>query len=263
MEAKNSPAEGDGDMAYRRLDYQQYFIDTSEDYNHTGKARRPIHYTSKLYESGRLARFLGIRNEVNYEMHFEPDRNVIQINFQKTNGGSDWFSNVAEFSSKYYDAFEFDGAPLTLYVHHGWGNMYKSIKHEIRDGWSALIAAHPTAETEIVGWSLGSGQAMLCCQDLNYNFGLRSHVFTFGSVRPFQARKGGEERLKKYLASLYVECRNFAIGNDIVTYMPPFRGFSMMNREDIGGQRRTLFRLLNPLRFHTIYDDPALYAGKE
>ena len=263
MDAERRAPEGDEDVAYRRLDYQQYFIDTSEDYNHTGKARRPILYSAKTYQSGALARFLGIRNEVNYEMHFEPERNVIQIHFQKTTGGADWFSNVAEFSSKYYDAFDFEGEPLTLYVHHGWGNMYKSIKHEIRDGWSGLAERHPDAETEIVGWSLGSGQAMLCCQDLNYNFGLRAHVFTFGSVRPFRARGGEAERLKKYLDSLYVECRNFANANDIVTYMPPFRGFSMMKREDLGAEKRTLFRLLNPMRFHTTYDDPALYAGKE
>ena len=136
-------------------------------------------------------------------------------------------------------------------------------KRIIRAKWQEYHRAHPTAETEIVGWSLGSGQAMLCCQDLNYNFGLRAHVFTFGSVRPFRARGGEAERLKKYLDSLYVECRNFANANDIVTYMPPFRGFSMMKREDLGAEKRTLFRLLNPMRFHTIYDDPALYAGKE
>ena len=57
---KTRQAEGDEQVAYRRLDYQQYFIDTSEDYNHTGKARRPIRYTAKTYESGKLGIMMAV-----------------------------------------------------------------------------------------------------------------------------------------------------------------------------------------------------------
>ena len=49
--------------------------------------------------------------------------------------------------------------------------------------------------------------------------------------------------------------------NDIVTYMPPFRGFAMIRRVEVGKNlRRSLFRLLNPLCYHTHYDLPELYA---
>jgi len=249
-------------MAYQRLPYEQYFIDTSEDYNKTGRARFAIQYRAVPYYHTRLAKLLGFHHEVNYEIHYEPERDVIQIHFQKTNGASDWFANIAEFTGKYYDAFLFQGQPLTLLVHHGWGDMYKTIKRRIRDSWQELHQLHPSAETEIIGWSLGSGQAMLCAQDLNYNFGLRAHVFTFGSVRPFKACRGQEELLDRYLQSLCAECRNFADVNDLVTYMPPFRSCRMINRTPLSLKSFSPFRLLNPLKYHTLYDTSSLYRKK-
>ena len=67
--------------------------------------------------------------------------------------------------------------------------------------------------------------------------------------------------MRRYLDSLCAECWNFADVNDIVTYMPPFRGFAMIRRVEVGKNlRRSLFRLLNPRRYHTHYDRPELYA---
>ena len=62
--------------------------------------------------------------------------------------------------------------------------MYRAMKHYIRDEFKSLRDLHPNCDVEIIGWSLGSGQAQLCCQDLFYNFNVKSHVFTFGSVKP-------------------------------------------------------------------------------
>lgn len=54
---------------------------------------------------------------------------------------------------------------------------------------------------------------------------------------------------------------NFADINDIVTYMPPFRGFVMIRRVDISEEKkRTFFKLLKPKRFHTTYDHSNLYS---
>ena len=67
--------------------------------------------------------------------------------------------------------------------------------------------------------------------------------------------------MKEYLGSICSECWNFADINDIITYMPPFRGFQMINRVDVGTcYRRSIFRLLNPYRYHTGYDNAELYA---
>ena len=249
-------------MAYSRYGFTQYFIDNSEDYNKTGKATRQIHYSTVSYHCNRLEELFKLNHEMNYEISYDKIRNVIQINFQKTSGISDWFVNIFEFSDKYYDAIDFRGHKLQLKVHHGWGEMYKSVKRTIREEWKKLHDENPDAETEIVGWSLGSALAILCSQDLNYNFGVRSHLITFGSVRPFAASKKDRLILKKYLHTVCKECYNFANINDIVTYMPPFRQFTMINRVEIGqSERKTIRRLLKPTVYHTIYDREELYRG--
>ncbi|MDO4491008.1 MAG: hypothetical protein Q4B85_08085 [Lachnospiraceae bacterium] len=250
-------------MTYRRLPFDQYFIDTSEDFQKTGRVRAKIEYIGVEYtcdpEKHPIEHLLGIRHEVNYAFWYDEERDVIQIHFQKTNSKSDWFANIFEFASKYYDAFPFEGELVTLRVHRGWGDMYKAIKHIIRDQWQALHLAHPQAETEIIGWSLGSGQAMLCCQDLNYNFGIRPYLYTYGSVRPFKARPTERALLERYLNSICRKCCNFANRNDIVTYLPPFPGFRMILRREIGREAISLGKLLNPKLYHTSYHMKELY----
>ena len=249
-------------MEYRRLPFEQYFINTSENYNNRGEVSCPIVYTAVRYNHSSFWRLLGIHHEGNYEVHYEEDRNVIQINFQCTDGFMDWVANIVEFSAKYYDAISYKGKPLQLRVHHGWGDMYRAGKHDIRSQWQSLHEQHPDAETEILGWSLGSGQAILCAQDLNFNFGLEPHLFTFGTVRPFKSVRSIAKRMKQYLGSLCKECWNFADINDIITYLPPFRGFLMINRVNVGtGLRRTVSRLLKPTVYHTVYDRAELYEG--
>lgn len=243
-------------MKYRRLPYTEYFINTSEDYTRTGGRTYEIDYTAKKYRSG----LFRIEHEVNYEIHYDEERDVIQINFQCTNGFTDWLANVFEFSSRYYRAIDFEDEPLQLRVHHGWANMYLAVKNEVRGGWKALHAAHPEAYTEVVGWSLGAGIACLCAQDLNYNFGVKTYLYTFGSVRPFKYTPLNRDRMLKYFSTICEECFNFADVNDMITYLPPFRGFTMINRVNVGtGEKRTVFRLLNPVRYHTHYYIKDLY----
>lgn len=248
-------------MAYHRLPYEQYFINTSEDYTHTGRVTYPVHYTAVKYNTTKFAKAFGLSHEVNYEIHYEPDRDVIQMHFQRTLDATDWFANIFEFSSRYYHAIEFEGEPLQLRVHHGWGNMYLAIKHEVREKWQELHDLHPGAETEILGWSLGAGIACLCCQDLNFNFGVKPYLYTFGSVRPFKYTLLNKDRTRRYLDSLCADCENFADVNDLISYMPPFRGFTMIRRVNVGtGLKRSFFRLLHPLHYHVRYDRPELYA---
>lgn len=247
-------------MAYRHLPFEEYFINTSEDYTHTGKVTYPVVYTAVKYNTTKFFKWFGLAHEVNYEIHYEPERDVIQMHFQRTLGAIDWVANIFEFASRYYEAIEFEGEPLQLRVHHGWGNMYRAIKHEVRDAWSELHEQHPTAATEILGWSLGSGIAALCCQDLNYNFGLKSYLYTYGSVRPFKCTHENKARMRRYLDTLCIDCENFADVNDLISYMPPFRGFVMIRRVDVGTEKkRSFFRMLNPLRYHVHYDRPDLY----
>ncbi len=251
-------------MEYRRLPFREYFINTSEDYTHTGEVTRRIDYTAAKYYSGRFQRAIGLSHEVNYDVHFERDRRVIQLNFQRTLDKSDWVANIFEFSSKYYAAIDYEGEPLQLRVHHGWGNMYKAIKHTVRRRWKRLHDRYPDAQTEILGWSLGAGIACLCAQDLNYNFGIKPYLYTFGSVRPFKSARRDRERLESYLGTICEECLNFSDVNDLISYMPPFRGFMMINRVNVGlTMKKSFFKLIHPLKYHIYYDTPALYSGIE
>lgn len=245
-------------MRYIRLPYSQYFIDTSEDYNHTGRVGYAVKYIAANYVSGPFRR----KHEVNYEIHYEPERDVIQIHFQCTNGFSDWVANIFEFSSRYYHAITFEGEPLQLRVHHGWGDMYLAIKRVIREEWMKLHSEHPDAHTEVVGWSLGSALACLCSQDLNFNFGVKTYLYTFGSVRPFKCLPTNKARTMRYLSTVCAKCMNFADLNDVITYLPPFRGFTMIRRVIVGAdEKRTIFRLFRPLKYHTRYGDEKTYSG--
>lgn len=235
-----------------RLQFQQYFIDCSDDFNHTGKARYKINYKTIKYE------YKGFPFEANYEMHYEKDRKVIQINFQETNGNLDWITNLL-FVDKYYDSFIWNGKKITLKVHNGWAAMYKAMKNEIRNILSVMLKEHPNAVIEVIGWSLGSGQAQLCAQDIFYNFNKKVNLYTYGSVNPFKTNIFNRHKIKKYLRECCNECYNFSNVNDIVTYLPPrLFGFIKIKRRPVG--RPFLFwRLFNPGKYHTIYDQEKLY----
>lgn len=224
---------------YTKLDYEQYFIDTSNDTNKTGKARYKIKYKDVEYVYKKKI------CHANYEIHYEKDRNVIQINFQETDGKIDWFVNFM-FVENYYNSFVDNSNIIQLKVHNGWATMYKSMKHLVRKEFETLFTKHPNAEVEIVGWSLGSGQAMLCAQDLYYNYGIKSHVFTYGSVNPFKTNIFNRKKIKRYLRSCCVEVYNFSDRSDIVTYLP-FRllGFLKIRRVNVKGRFRPL-GLFNP-----------------
>lgn len=138
--------------------------------------------------------------------------------------------------------------------------MYKAMKHKIRSEFTILNSAYPNAEVEIIGWSLGSGQAMLCAQDLNYNFGIKPHLFTYGSVNPFKVNLFNSRKIKKYLRDCCSEVYNFCDRSDIVTYVP-FRilGFTKIRRVNVKG-RFKLLGLFNPWKYHTHYDEQGLYT---
>lgn len=233
---------------YKRLPFEQYFIDTSNDYNETGKARFPVQYKTVKY--GKV-----LKHKANYCVKYDDSRDIIQIYFEDTDGTVDWIDNLT-FPSKYYKSFKYNGKSIVLRTHRAWGRMYKAMKHQVREDFSCIFEDHPKSEVEIIGWSLGSGQAQLCAQDLFYNYGIKSHVITFGSVKPFFTFS---KKVKEYLKDCYIDSYNFACNNDIVTYMPPFSGFMMFNRIKVSLDKFNFFRLFKPMKYHTCYDNQKLY----
>ena len=240
-------------MSLNRLNFEQYFINTSNDRAETGKATRHIDYTDVPYE------YDGLICHANYDIYFDERRNVIQINFQETNGAKDWFVNFM-FVDKYYKSFDWNRKKITLKVHNGWAAMYKAVKHRVRNEVTRLLSLHPSAEVEVIGWSLGSGQAMLCVQDLNYNLGIKCHLFTYGSVSPFKTNIFNRSKIKKYLRSCCKQVYNFSDLSDIVTYMP-FRllGFIKIKRVNVGSFN--LIHLFKPIIYHSHYYKSELYRN--
>lgn len=242
---------------YKKLPFEQYYIDTSKDWRDTGKARLKINYKHISFTYN-LFNFIPIKCSAEYEIHYEENRNVIQIHFEQTHGFKDWVINFL-FMKKMYDKFQWTNPEnnktytIQLKACRGWAEMFKTIKKDLEEEVSKLLEAHPDAYIEIIGWSLGSSQAQFACQDINWKFGKLPYVYTFGSVKPWI----GGRKQRKYLNHTFKECYNFMHGSDIVTYMPPFIGYFALNPIKLGNV--SLRGLFNPQKWHTEYGEKYLY----
>lgn len=231
------------------LNWDQYFVDTSCNRHGTETVKNVVNYKTISY--GR-----GGKHKADYAVVWDDERKIIQVYFQETNGGIDWLDNL-RFPKKMYDSFTWNDKTIKLYVHSGWADMYKAMKHEMHVDFEAMVAAHKDYKgVECIGWSLGSGQAMLATQDLNWKYGVKPVCITFGSVKPFWYT---DKTTKEYLASTCDRAFNFCHRSDIVTYQPPFGGFNMLNRIDLGPFG--LFKLFDPYKYHTEYWMHELYEG--
>ena len=185
-------------MDYNKLSFEQYYIDTSDDWRNSGKSRYDIKYNHVEFIY-KLFKLIPLKCSAEWEVHYEEDRNVIQVNFEQTHGTLDWIINLL-FKEKMYDKFTWENpkgkkVKITLKASKGWSKMYKSMKHDVKIAIKDILNEHPDAFIEVVGWSLGSSQAQYACQDINYHFNILPYVYTYGSVKPW---KGGRKQ-KEYL----------------------------------------------------------------
>ena len=243
-------------MDYNKLSFGQYYIDTSKDWRNSGKSRYDIKFNHVEF-TYKLFKLIPLKCSAEWEVHYEKDRNVIQVNFEQTHGTLDWIINLL-FKEKMYDKFIWENpkgkkVKIILKTSKGWSKMYKAMKHDVKIAVKNILNKHPDAFIEIIGWSLGSSQAQYACQDINYHFGILPYVYTYGSVKPW---RGGRKQ-KEYLKTTYKECYNFMHKKDIVTYMPPFIGFFAMNPIKLG--KFNPFSLFNPNKWHTEYGEEYLY----
>lgn len=238
-------------MKYKRLPFEQYFIDTSDDYNNTGKATFKIEYKKEIFKHWLH------KHETNWLVRFDEKREVIQIFFEETSGFTDWLSNL-NFPAKMYKKFKYKGKSITLKAPSGWKRQWFKMKHSVRKDFEEIYKKHTECEVEIIGWSQGSAYAQYCAQDLFYNYSIKSHLFTFGSVKAFR-KIFFQKRIKNYLKDCCKEVYNFKMNNDIVTYMPPFIGYFMINPIKVKQDRFCLFRLFKARKYHTSYDLEKIY----
>lgn len=245
-------------MAYKRLNFNQYFIDSTEGTHNKGAEHlnfQYVHVNAKMPVLG----FIKIPIHCEYYINYDVNRDVIQVFFQGTHGIMDWIINLL-FKSNYYDAFlDEDGETLIqLKAARGWMTMWFAMKHIIRQKVMQIHGNHPTAEIELIGFSLGSALAQYCAQDINFNLGLQPYVYTTGSVKAWY----GDRRWNKvYLTKCCKKVYNFQYENDIITRMPPFFGYYATNPVKIG--KFEWKKAINPIAWwnaHFCYGDANLYT---
>lgn len=238
------------------ITYPQYFIDTSKDWPKTGKIRYNVQYNSVEY-TYKLFHVIPMKFSSEWEVHYEEERNAIQIHFECTMTLTDWICDFL-FAPKMYKTFTVNGEKIKLRACKGWTQMWFAVKKEVREAVKQLVKEHQDAEVEIIGWSLGSAIAQFCAQDLDFNYGIKSHLITFGTVKPWR----GSKKLRKYLQSCCKDVHNFMNKEDIVTYMPCFPGFFATNPIKVGQFKFTsIFKLFNPAKHHICYHNEQFYEN--
>lgn len=229
-------------MTYTKLPFEQYFIDQSLG-SRGGKPQIKVNYKEVKYKHGKH------EHNAFYCVLFDEKRDLYQIYFKETSSKSQWLSNF-NFPQKYYDSFQYAGKDIQLKAASGWSELYCALKWYIRNELSDLIKLHGKKEVEIIGWSLGSAIAQLCAQDLFFNYGIQSYVYTFGSVKPWY---GKDKDMKEYLAKCTKAVYNFYDWNDIVGYMVPLCGYFAMNHVKVKQDKFSIFRLFKPGKYHCEY----------
>ena len=211
-----------------------------------------FHYKTVDYRPGLITK------HADYAVIYHADRDVIAIYFQGTADAGDWSANFTT-STKTWRTVKFNGTKTTIKVHKGWYNMYNAMKDVIHKEYSDLIKEHPNAELEIIGHSLGAGMGQICAEDMFYTFGVKSHCFTFGSVKPFSLSSSDG---KAYLQSCCKEVYNFCDNSDVVCYLPPMSEFDHINGVWIDYANSGLnYKIDNVFSYHFVYDLEPLYEA--
>lgn len=236
---------------YKRLRFGDYFTICSNNWHKIPTKLELAKYTKVPYVY-KKHRFIA-----EYQVRFDEKRNCIQAIFQQTKEKSDWRVNLS-FAKKVYDQFTFDGEVIQIKVHGGWATMWLVMQDKVRAELKELLDRHPDAYIEVFGWSLGSAIATLAAEDIYFKFGIKPHLFTYGSVKPIFGKK-----THNYFLKCCEEVYNFYDHCDIVGYMVPFLGWRTINHKKVKLERFCIFKLFNPLKYHTYYHIEKLYKDIE
>lgn len=236
----------------KHLPYSQYYIDCNIHHRKkTVKVRQKFTYKDVSFTVGKTV------HHANYIVLLDEERKVIQIFFEASNGPHDWRDNLT-FPAQMYDTISYRGRKIKLRVAKGWARHYKAMKHSLHEDFEALRKGREDWPVEIIGWSLGSSQAMLCGQDLNWRYGVKAYCYTYGTVMPFFYL---DKMTEEYLKSCFTVIMNFSHKSDLATLMVPFPGYRMLNKVLVGKLRLTDLYSTRTADVHRSYDDQSLYDG--
>lgn len=187
-------------------------------------------------------------DDVDWLLFISDIEKVIYLFFQPTRTKRDWENNF-NFPVKVYK-----NQKSCIKASRGWGDAWKSCNDEIMEVTIKAVDQNPDYDFIISGWSLGGAMSVLAAEDFYYRTGKNPTLITFGSPKPCFGLKTAKY-IKKCCNGKVLQ---YADRNDIVTYLPPFPGFSHVKRVTIG-EKFSIKKLLDPTIYHCIYGDADRY----
>lgn len=191
--------------------------------------------------------FITSGDDVQWIVLTDDSEKVIRLIFEESDGKRDWTNNL-KFPTKVYKKQN-----SCLKAARGWGDAYKSCNDEIMSTLIKHTFDIPDYEVQICGWSYGGAMCLLAAEDYHYRTGEKASVITFGAPKPLWGKD-----TKKYVQSCVKDVKQYTHVNDCIALLPPFIGYTRLSTDYIGSGK-SLFKLLRPRVYHTLYGVKELY----
>lgn len=187
-----------------------------------------------LYKLIRSTKYNKNGLDVDWKIEVDKVEKKIRLLFQGSVSKTDWRINL-QFPVKPYKR-----QTITWFGCKGWVKAYKSCNDIIMDAISKTINEYPKYIIEVSGHSLGGVMTIYAAEDINYRFGIKPEVITFGCPKCVFGSK-----TKKYIYNCFSSIIQYRNINDFVTYNPPLIGYKHINdnRLNIKFKLKELFNL--------------------
>ena len=182
---------------------------------------------------------------VDYQIIDDKEELITYLIFQESNGSKDWKNNF-NFPAKPYKE-----ASQLLFYHGGYCKAWKSANDVIMNELKEHLEKH--YDVYVIGWSLGGAMAVIAAEEIFYRYHIKSILVTFGAPKVCYGKKTVRNVRKSIKFAV-----QFANRNDIVTYQPPFSFYGHVGKTSVG-EKFSLFKIWNPWKYHTMYDNQSLY----
>lgn len=208
-----------------------------------------MNYT-KLFTEIKTASYKKTGDDVDYCIHVDSNEKQIKLLFQESSSSRDWEINL-NFPAKVYKQQK-----SCLKAHRGFALAYKSANDKIMEELEGYMKVMDDYSVLIAGWSLGGALAVLAAEDFYFRFNKQAVLVTFGAPKVLFGSQS-----KFYLRDCISKCFQIANHNDLVTYLPPFPGYTHICLPKCWrvGEPLSFWKLLKPKIYHTNYDNPRIY----
>lgn len=204
---------------------------------------------TELFNHLRTVKYNTTGKNLDWKIEIDNSEKKIRVMFQESNQKSDWFYNFC-----FPIVIGFLGKPYILSM--GWYTVAKSCEELILDNVAEYYREYPDYEFEVCGYSFGGAMAQLFGVMIYEKLGIKTHLVTFGSPKPFFSL------LSKFMARrCFKSIIQYAHWNDIVTWCIPLPSYYSIKNTRLG--KFSLKGLFNPVVYHQAYSDASLYSEKK